>query len=967
MKLFYSIFLFLFFSASFAQLSTLKGVVIEEKTGLPVPGAIVNLKSLSKNLITGADGVFVFTKLESGTYELLIQASGFNDKEVVEIVLLANDINSLTITLDEKSNEIEQVVIKSTKAKVESVKGLLTLQKNSTTVSDGISSEAIKRTPDRNTSDVLKRINGASVQDNRFVIVRGLNDRYNMSLLNGAPLPSSEPDRKAFSFDIFPSNMLDNIVITKTASPDLPGDFAGGIIQISSKSVPDKDFQSLTVGSGYNTITTFKNKRSYAGSATDWLGFDNGQRALPSSIPNTEAFNQLSYIDKANVAKSFEVDWKIYNETFRPNTNFQYTIGRSFDISQKRFGLLFAVSNSISNNYNEIERNEFDNGNNISVLRSKYNDRNYSQDVLTSALANFSLKFNPNHTITFKNTYSINSEDLVIEREGKAEVDNTNVLRSDVRWFTSNKIYSGQFNGDHFFTTSNIKLNWTGFFSNIERSIPNLRRNEYRITDPNSPILSENTPVVNLPSSNNGGPDYGGGMFTSENQEVIYGGKLDISRKFSFGDFVNDIKVGGLLQKRDRDFFARQLNYNKFELGTNIFDSSLELLPNESIFSSSNMGITSPGKTGFTLYDLAKPTDIYNAGSNLNAAYLMFDNRYKKFRLVWGLRVEDFTQYLNTKDGAGRNINSNTNVVDFLPSANFIYSITSKANLRLSYSKTLNRPEFRELAPFGFYDNTTQFFTQGNPNLERATIKNFDIRYDLYPGKGQLFSISYFVKQFTNPIEIIQQVNNKTITYQNAKSAKNAGIEIEFRTLLSSLFGLSESSVLEKFTLFSNAAIINSAVDVSNVNDGNKEKERPLQGQSPYIFNAGLQFSDKESGFIFSTNVNRVGNRIAIGSSQVEPAIWEKSRTFLDLQIAKAFYNNKIELKLNVQNILAQDLIFYQNNYQENANQQSSNNGIEISSFGGSSSQDFYDSKVDDALWTTKFGRNFSFSFIYNF
>ena len=965
MKLFYSIFLFLFFSASFAQLSTLKGVVIEEKTGLPVPGAIVNLKSLSKNLITGADGVFVFTKLESGTYELLIQASGYNDKEVVEIVLLANDINSLTITLDEKSNEIEQVVIKSTKAKVESVKGLLTLQKNSSTVSDGISSEAIKRTPDRNTSDVLKRINGASVQDNRFVIVRGLNDRYNMSLLNGAPLPSSEPDRKAFSFDIFPSNMLDNIVITKTASPDLPGDFAGGIIQISSKSVPDKDFQSLTVGSGYNTITTFKNKRSYAGSATDWLGFDNGQRDLPSSIPNTEAFNQLSYLEKANLAKSFEYDWRINDETFKPNTNFQYTIGRSFDISQKRFGLLFAVSNSVSNNYNEIERNEYNNDSNTSDLFSKYSDRNYSQDVLTSALANFSLKFNPNHTISFKNTYSINSEDLVVEREGKADVTNTNVTKSDVRWFTSNKIYSGQFNGDHFFTTSNIKLNWTGFFSNIERSIPNLRRNVYLIADPDSPDVASTTPIAQIPV-NTGGPDYGGGMFSSENQEVIYGGKLDVSRKFTFGDFVNDIKIGGLLQKRDRDFFARQLQYNQL-LSGGTFNSSLLSLPNESIFSSSNMGITSPGNTGFTLFDLSKYTDTYNAGSNLNAAYLMFDNRYKKFRLVWGLRVEDFTQYLNTRETQLKYINSKTNVVDFLPSANFIYSITSKANLRLSYSKTLNRPEFRELAPFGFYDFTTQFFTQGNPNLERATIKNFDLRYDLYPGKGQLFSISYFVKQFTNPIEIIQQVNNKTITYQNAKSAKNAGVEIEFRTLLSSLFGLSESSVLEKFTLFSNAAIINSAVDVSNVNEGNNEKERPLQGQSPYIFNAGLQFSDKDSGLIFSTNVNRVGNRIAIGSSQVEPAIWEKSRTFLDFQIAKAFYNNKIELKLNVQNILAQDLIFYQNNYQENANQQSSSNGIEISSFGGSSSQDFYDSKVDDALWTTKFGRNFSFSFTFNF
>jgi len=420
--------------------------------------------------------------------------------------------------------------------------------------------------------------------------------------------------------------MLDNIVITKTASPDLPGDFAGGIIQISSKSVPDKDFQSLTVGSGYNTITTFKNKRSYAGSGTDWLGFDNGQRALPSSIPNTDAFNQLSYLEKANLAKSFNYDWRINDETFKPNTNFQYTIGRSFDISQKKLGLLFAVSNNVSNNYNEIQRNEYNNGFNTSELLSKFSDRNYSQDVLTSALANFSLKFNPNHTISFKNTYSINSEDLVVEREGKADVTNTNFTKSDVRWFTSNKIYSGQFNGDHFFTTSNIKFNWTTFYSNIVRSIPNLRRNVYLIADPDSPDVALNTPIAQIPV-NTGGPDYGGGMFTSENQEVIYGGKLDVSRKFTFGDFVNDIKIGGLLQKRDRDFFARQLQYNQL-LSGGTFNSSLLSLPNESIFNSSNMGIISPGNTGFTLFDLSKPTDNYNAGSNLSASYLMFDNRY---------------------------------------------------------------------------------------------------------------------------------------------------------------------------------------------------------------------------------------------------------------------------------------------------------------------------------------------------
>jgi outer membrane receptor protein involved in Fe transport len=335
--------------------------------------------------------------------------------------------------------------------------------------------------------------------------------------------------------------------------------------------------------------------------------------------------------------------------------------------------------------------------------------------------------------------------------------------------------------------------------------------------------------------------------------------------------------------------------------------------------------------------------------------------------LVWGARIEDFTQTLMAADENGP-IVLDKHKTDILPSANLIFSINKKQNLRLSFSKTLNRPEFRELAPFGFYDFTEGFFTDGNPNLKVAQIQNIDLRYEFYPGKGQLFSVSYFKKKFTNPIEIQRKVNNNTVRYENADSATNSGVEIEFRTMLSSIFSSNSTTVLDDITLFSNIAIIKSSVDLSNIASANPEKSRPLQGQSPYVLNAGIQYVNKDNGWALSANLNRVGNRIAYTSSELNPSIWEKARTFLDLQIAKNFLKNKMEIKLNIQNVLAQDLIFYQNNYIDQGNGKSSfSNLVDLIFTGNSLNENGYDSSIDDVVWRTKNGRTFSLSMTYNF
>ncbi len=966
MKQIYFSLLFIFSAFAWSQNGSITGTVVDDSNATPLTGVNVVIKSLKLGAVTDFDGKFFLKNVPAGTYEVEFSFMGYKTKQVSEVIVVAKEPTELNTTLEEAKNQLEEVVITRTRAKAESVKSLLTMQKNNISVSDGISAETIKKTPDRTTSDVLRRISGASVQDNRFVIVRGLNDRYNVALLNGAPLPSSEPDRKAFSFDIFPSNILDNLIITKTASPDLPGEFAGGVIQINTKAVPDKNFQMISIGTGFNTITTFKEQRTYEGSGTDWIGFDNGVRDLPSTIPTTEVFGTLSFQEKAAIAKTFEFDWTINDDKFRPNTNFQYSIGRNIKFNERVLGILFSLSNTKTNTFNTTENFDYENPNDAPpITLGRIDDNNYIEQVLTAGLANFSFKFNPNHSISLKNVYSINSSDLVQESE-RTVVDAPRLIKSDVRWFTSNIIYSGQLNVENYFPTPKIKVAWNAFYSDIQRSIPNLRNNSYVISDPNSSNPNDNIPTAII-LGNTGGPDYAGGMFFSENDESIKGGKIDVSKKFNLGkDFINEFKTGAFLQARERSFFARQLNYNQLNSG-GTFDQTLLNQPAETIFSLPNMGVISPGVNGFTIGDYTKFTDAYTASADLRAAYIMLDNRYKKFRLVWGVRLEDFLQKLDSRLTEDTFLELNERQNEFLPSANLIFSINKKQNLRLSYSETLNRPEFRELAPFGFYDFTTQFFTQGNPDLKTATIKNIDIRYELYPGKGQILSFSYFNKKFDNPIEIQQVINNRTVIYQNAASAKNSGIEFEFRTLLSSIFTKNTPKVLEDITLFSNVSIIKSVVDVSNLNSAEIETSRPLQGQSPYVFNGGIQYLNADSGWSFSANINRAGNRIRFTEAQGKPAIWEKGRTFLDAQVSKSLMKKKMELKLNISNILAQDLILYQNFYADTTQYGTIETLANQIFTGDYHYEDGYSERDDAVISRTTFGRTFSFSITYNF
>lgn len=469
MKCFVFVLLLLIGYGSFGQLQhkgVIQGKIVDVETGEGLPSAVVELLDRSEKCQSDLEGMYRFDQLENGVYCLRVHYPGFPIKVVEGIEVQAGQIAVIDVVMYPAAEEsIEEIVI-TAKRITNTDQGVLLLQKNASGVSDVISSQTIARSAASNTSDVLKMVSGASIQENKFAVIRGLNDRYNAAFLNGAPLPSSESDRKAFSFDMFPSNMLENMIIVKSATADQPAEFVGGLIQINTKSIPDKSFFSIQLGTGFNTLTTFKERVFYQGGKLDWLGVDDGTRKLPSIIPNVKNF-PLNMHEQAQLAQKFTSNWGTNQGIYLPNLSFQTSGGFNKRIRKGYLGVIAALTYSKSFNYSETLRRGYSNSTDAGSVQTtqidyEYLDRNHVSNLLTGALLNLSWKINEKNQLAFKNTYSINSSDKLIQRTGEInplEV-NPNLLRSNARWFTSNQVYSSQLEGQHDLKLKGLKANW---------------------------------------------------------------------------------------------------------------------------------------------------------------------------------------------------------------------------------------------------------------------------------------------------------------------------------------------------------------------------------------------------------------------------------------------------------------------------------------------------------------------------
>lgn len=929
----------------FAQTGAISGTVLDDDNK-PVKEFTVRLSVANKAVIDQEKGTFLFSALSAGTYTLEIKAPGFDNYKSENITVTEGQTTTMQAILKTKSQTTGDIRIERKTDKNKGDMEVTKIQINQPGVVDGINKNTFVKTPDSRVSQVFKRVSGASVQDNKFVVVRGLSDRYNFALINGAPLPSTESDRKAFSFDIFPSNTLENLFIMKSATPELPGEFAGGVIDIKTIEPRAEKFQSIQIGAGFNTIATLKDFKTYNGGPTDFLGLGTNTRAIPEGLPSTAEFAALSAQQKAELAKLIPANWTTSRGNALPNGSVQYSIGDKIKLADKKsMSYVFAYSYSNSNNFALVTRREFEEQATGVITKNELKDSAYTKSILNTGLLNLKFDLGKKTEIQLKTLYSISADDKVNTRQGKRDMDIESVYneRSTNIWYTQNNLLTTQLLGKHDFK-DDWKFNWTLGYSNVKRDIPFLRRMVYQQVDTTLPYFAvvQNNDISTLGAGN---------MFWSTMNENIASARYDFSKQVGGDDSKNYLKFGGFHQYRGRDFAARNLGFSKYDpAGSSSFNGSLVLLPEDQIFASENLGLMADGQGGFKLEEGTNVDDSYDASSLLNAAYVMIDAKsFTKLRVVTGLRAESYQQKFHYVEfGSNQDQYLDTTVLDLLPSLNLTYKFTNRFQWRASAARTVSRPEFRELAPFTFYNFLNDNLASGNPQLKRATINNYDTRLEYFPGKGQIISISGFYKTFVNPIELLLRTGTSgqpELYYDNIAKATSYGAELEYRMNLGWLNRTDSNSVFSRTTFYTNASMIRSAADLSNF-AGLEEypgSTRPLQGQSPFILNIGL-FYESQKNLLLNFSYNYVGQRIAIAGSIQEPSVWENGRHVLDFQIGKT-WKDKYELKLNCADLLAQDLVFFQD---INKNKR-------------------YDKGVDSAWQEITFGQTITLNFKYKF
>jgi hypothetical protein len=896
---------------SVSQTVSIQGKVTDAKSGETIPGVKIMVEGEGKGAYTDFDGNYKVLDLENGNYTLTFKYDTYRVDTVRNVQVNSMNPVNVDVKLSMPVQEITEMNVTKTVQRDNNA-GTVQMQIKSAQVMDGISSETIKRGTDSKASDVLKRVSGASIQDNKFVVIRGLSDRYNFALINGASLPSSESDRKAFSFDIFPSNMLDNLYIIKSATPDLPGEFAGGVIEINTTEPKEKNFQSIQVSGAFNTLSTFRNFHTAGSSPVDFLGFGAGYRAIPDGIPNTDAFALLDKNEKATLAEQMNFSWGSDKRKALPNGSLQYTIGRTIKMKESSLGFVFAYSYQNNFNTNKTIRREFEEQATEVVKKMELTDSVFTQSILNAAMFNMTYKLSDKHKISFKNMYSVNSDDRINIRRGVRELDNDprQWERSTNIWYTQNNLLTSQLIGDH--KIGKGKFVWNLGFSDVRRNIPNLRRVVYRKYSLEETDTTEQ--YVAIIQANGTIPTAAGNMFWSKSNEKIISARYDYSLPFAIDSSKIEFKVGAMHQYRTRDFAARNFGFSQYKPTGSSFQSELLLLPENEIFASENFGVLDNGQGGFKLEEASSVDDSYQASSFLNAGYLMADAKIGKFvRIIGGARLESYNQKFNYIEfGSNQAMRIDTTVIDILPSVNLVFPITKRMNIRASYYKTVSRPEFRELAPFAFYNFLMDNILSGNPELKRAVIHNFDLRYEYAPGKGQIFSVSGFYKDFTDPIELINRTGTSgapELYFTNVNKVVNFGTELEYRLNLGFLKESEDTTFWDNSTAYTNFSYIRSKVDLAGVIGSGTD--RPLQGQSPYLINAGFSYFDEKSGWAFNASYNVVGQRIYIVGNVQEPSVWENGRNVVDVQLSKLI-QEKFEIKLNVKDLLAQDLVFFQ-------------------------------------------------------
>ena len=938
------------------------GKVVDEK-GEAIIGATIKIVGQTGGASTNIDGAFNIS-LAAGTYSLDISYISYQTKRITGVVVKAGESTPLNISLSPSTSQLNEVVIVSTYSK-SNTEGLFVKQKNAINFTNGISAEQITKTPDANVGQSLKRISGISTFDNKYVVVRGISERYNVATLDGTPMPSTDYSRRNFSFELFPSEMIEGVLVHKTVTPDLPVGFGGGMIQVNTKDIPVQNFFNLSLGTSYNNQSTGQEFLSTRRGKYDFLGFDDGSRDM-SKLPlfstsgnaspsSGAAFSQADF----QQSKSFNNNWKVYKYMATPNQNIALSFGRSIDLKNldNKFGYIVSLNYRNSQNIADIDNRrdafelshlDLEKFGNSPVSAGKV----YSFNSTLGAMLNLGFKSKKN-TFSSKNSYNRIFNNTTTNVYGYDAASSESFVGPQypfaLQRFSTEPdfltLLNNKFVGEH--QLGSYKLSWDVSRTSIDRERKDMLRrelfNDFQLFGSyfSDYVRGEGFTVFPISRQN------------FNVSEVDYNWSLSLSKPLiKSGPFAGTLKFGyiGFSKKQDNRFLTAYLR--PADATTNqglIFDLSEYHTPD-------NFG---PGKLVYEVDPLGN--NSYQGKSNFNAGYAMIDQRLLDvLRVVGGLRIESFKldmvddaiTSLNSKFGensALRIVKSDFEKepkLNFLPSLNLTYKLNEDINIRAGYSQSIVRPEFNEASFATVFNAELQADVAGGL-VTSTTINSYDFRTEWYVGVGEVISAGLFYKDLLKPLELIRldDRNYNLFYYLNAQSAKSYGFEFELRKKLG--FISPDTDFFNRFIISTNFSLLRSSVigrrPASPALDGEEyykpvgppvngvqdivlnyvpfSQNRPLYGQTPFLFNAGLEYTTDN----FSVNVvhNYTAPKFFILYTAPSANEYEGQFSQTDLQLSTNFLKNKLKVKLNIGNIFNNTSFFYNNRNSYDPNQSS--------------------------------------------
>lgn len=920
-------FLLTTFYAISSMAGTIKGKITDKQSKEPLTGTTVQIVGTSLGAVADVDGNYTLS-VKAGTYALEVRYVGYKNIRQGSVKVSNSDM-ILNFEMETDAQALGKVSIVAQK-KRNTENALISEQRKSLVVQSGVSAQQISKTQDKDASEVIKRVPGVSIIDEKFVMVRGLSQRYNNVWINGSAVPSSEPDSRAFSFDIIPSSQLDNMVIVKSPAPEYPADFTGGFIMVNTKDMPSENSFNISLGTSINDQTHFKDFLYNKGSGTDFLGFDDGLRTLDGGIKRTMN-TYPNYPSRINLlTNGLNNDWTIKKKTPVGDLKFNMNYAHRWETeSGRQFGLLASLNYSNSyKTYLDMDNSLFgsyDAVNGHSVYLRKSTDNQYNNDVRVGVLLNlmYQPKNSRNH-YEFKNIFNQIGKNRYTSRYG-FDAQNNNEKTYEY-YYSSRSTYNGQFTGKH--TLDNGKLDWSAGYSYANRLLPDRRR--YILNDIDEPG------TITLTSANDISREF------TRLDEHVGSANVNYQRDLQFGSFTPTLKAGAYGEYRTRTYNTRQFFYNwgdNMPSGFRKFDLPTQLMVNSNY-----------GENKLFMYEQVRKSNDYSGNNWLGAGYISANLPINaRIDVYAGIRYEYTKMELvkNTRDDVESHQSMYYKYNDLFPSVNATYKLTEKQQLRLAYGKSVNRPEFREVSTSVYYDFDLASDVEGNPGLKPAYIHNIDFRYEWYPSNGESVSVALFYKHFESPIEWTYTVAGGTdLVYsnKNAKAANNYGIEVDLRKNLNFIG-------LPNFSWSFNGALIKSKVEFEK---GSKEEDRAMQGQSPYLINTGIFYQHPKWNLNIAALYNRIGKRIigvgrTVGSNGDQtsniPNSYEMPHDAIDLSASKKF--GKFEVKAAVRDLLAQRINFKQ--------------------FGNATSSTGEKIKYEEVTKSYKPGRNFNLSVAYSF